>query len=273
MTVKNKSVVVTGAGSGIGRQTALEFAKAGARVALIGRREDKLLETQKLIDETEAWSIVLQGDITKEEDTDRMVAETIYQFGKIDVLVNNAGSFNTIGPIWETDTDSWWNDVTINIKGTYLITKKYLEDMMKFNEGIIVFMNGGGAGFPLPGGSGYGIGKAGVLRFSDTLYKELQAVGSDIMTFSIGPGLVETEMTHIQSDTEIGRKWLGGTKEYFDKGLTTPPNACGKKIIEIIENMRPELSGRIFDVNTSVPDLLKDLENIVKEDKYTLRQR
>ncbi|MBQ0105237.1 MAG: SDR family oxidoreductase [Armatimonadetes bacterium] len=273
MNIKNKSVIVTGAGSGIGRETAISFAKGGARVAVVGRRAEKLAETKKIIEDLGAWCIDLPGDITQEHDTDEIIAETIYQFGKIDILVNNAGSFNTIGPIWETDTESWWKDVTINILGTYLITKKALEDMMKFKEGIIVFMNGGGAGFPLPGGSGYGIGKAGVLRLSDTLYKELQSVNCPIMTFAMGPGLVETEMTHIQSDTEIGRKWLGGTKEYFDKGLDTPASACGKKMIEIIENMRPELSGRIYDVNTDVQALLEDIDSIVKEDRYTLRQR
>lgn len=271
MNIKNKSLLITGSGGGIGQQTAIEFGKKGARIGLVGRRREKLLETKEILDSLNVWSIILDGDITKEEDCDRIVAETIYQFGKIDILVNNAGSFNSIGPIWSSNTDTWFNDVKTNIFGTYLITKKVLEDMMKLKEGIIVNINGGGATFPLPGGSAYGIGKAGVLRFTDTLSKEMEVIDMPIYTFAIGPGLVETEMTHLQSDTDLGREWLPSTKECFETGNTTEPNKCGKKIIEIIENFRPEFSGRIFDVNTNITDIINNLDNIVKEDKLTMR--
>src|SRR4051812_48338143 len=115
MKLKDKSVVVTGAGSGIGRALSIEFARHGANVTCVGRRRERLDETVALIHREGAVGLVAPTDITRRDDVLKTVELVVSRFGSIDVLFNNAGSFDAIGGVHEVDPEAWWRDVTMNL--------------------------------------------------------------------------------------------------------------------------------------------------------------
>jgi len=246
MEITDKVVIVTGAGSGIGRALALEFARNGAKVVCCARRANRINETAHLAEKEGAQALAIPTDITQEDQVEHMVNETLKKFGQIDVLFNNAGSFQTIGAVWEVEPDSWWHDVTVNLYGAFLCIRKVLPHMMARNEGVIINMNGGRP----TGGTGYACGKAGLMELTRILVQELKHEGKKVMVFSAGPGLVRTEMTELQASTEAGRYWIPSTKELFDAGKTRKPEELAKATIEMLRIARPDLSGASYDPDT-----------------------
>ncbi|MHB1460464.1 MAG: SDR family NAD(P)-dependent oxidoreductase [Armatimonadota bacterium] len=271
MDIKGRTVIVTGSGSGIGRALAVEFSANGANVVCCGRREAPLRETVALIEASGGTALAIPADVTDPQQVDRLVSQAIERFGSIDVLFNNAGSFNAIGAFWEVDPDVWWNDVMINIRSVQLCSRAVLPHMMARNVGIIINMNGGGALGPLPGGSGYGSSRAAVLRMTDTLAQELAIADSDVQVYALGPGFVRTEMTELQVTTEGGRKWLPGSGQAFDEGADRPAEDCARATIQLIRYACKELSGRIFDVDTDFEAMAHQGAEIAAADSYTMR--
>jgi NAD(P)-dependent dehydrogenase (short-subunit alcohol dehydrogenase family) len=273
MDIKGKTAIITGSGAGVGRETAREFARQGARLVCCDLRGELACETVRLIESEGGEGLALSTDVTDKSQVDAMVKQTCERFGSVDILFNNAGSFNCIGALWEVDADSWWRDVTVNLRGPMLCCKAVLPGMMSRNEGIIINMYGGGATWPLAGGSGYGSSKAALLRLTDTLARELESVGSAVMVFAMAPGLVRTEMTELQVTTEAGKQWLAGTADAFDAGQATEPDQCGKDSLQLIRHARPELSGRIFIVGMDFADIARNADEIKANDRMTMRPR
>ena len=273
MEIKDKVAVITGGGSGIGRAIALEFARQGMPVVCTGRRENRLKETVDEIKKAGGRAAAVPADVTDRQQVDRLVRSSLDAFGRVDVLYNNHGSFNTLGGLWEVDPDRWWDDVTINLRGSMLTSYAVLPHMMKRDSGVIINMNGGGSTYPMAGGSAYACSKAALLRLTDTLARELERAGSKVMCVAMGPGFVRTEMTQLQADAEMGRKWLPGSKTALDAGQSRPPEDCAKKSVELLRHLRPEFNGRIFGVDTDFADVNARAEEIASKDLLTLRGR
>jgi NAD(P)-dependent dehydrogenase (short-subunit alcohol dehydrogenase family) len=273
LDLKDAVAIVTGAGSGIGRAIALEFACNGIAVVCAGRRADRLNETAKQIEQAGGNALAVATDVTDAKQVDHLIAETIRHFGRVDILFNNAGSFDAIGPIWEIDPDLWWRDVTINVRGPMLLSHAVLPHMMKANRGVIINMNGGGSTNPFPAGSGYASSKAALLRLTDSLARELERVGSAVLCVSMGPGLVRTEMTELQVKTEAGLKWMPGIKQAFETGKTRPPEDCARATIKLLNHLRPEFNGRIFGPDDDFADLASRAKELMEKDLRTLRGR
>jgi len=271
--LKGKTTIVTGSGRGIGRALALEFARQGANVVCCARREHEIRETAEMIEKEGGRALAVTTDVTQKDQVENMVAETINQFGQIDVLFNNAGSFAALGALWEVDPEVWWHDVTVNVRGPMLCCHAVLRDMMKRDEGIIINMTGGGATVPLPGGSGYGCSKAAVIRLTDTLARELERVGASILVFGMGPGFVRTEMTELQVQTAAGRKWIPSSKEALDAKRDRPPEDCAKATVELIRVACKELSGRIFGADTNFAEIAEQASEIHEKDLYVMRMK
>lgn len=273
MELKGKTVIITGAGSGIGRTLAIEFARHGANLVCCARRENEIRKTVELLKKEGGHGLSVPTDITKREQVEKMIKETLKYFGQIDILFNNAGSFHAIGGLWEVDPEVWWHDVTVNLRGSMLCSQAVLPHMMKRDRGIIINMNGGGSSIPLPGGSGYGCSKAALMRLTDGLAKELERVGSSVLVFGMEPGLVLTEMTKFQIETRQGRKWIPSTKEIFNNKQDRPPEDTAKAAIELIRIACPELNGRIFGVNTNFTEISKRASEIKEKDLFVIRFR
>jgi len=261
MKLENEVVIVTGAGSGIGRALALEFGAQGARVVCAARRVERIENTVSAIETNGGTALAVQTDVTNIDQVERMVSQTIDVFGQVDVLFNNAGSFNALGAVWEIDPDTWWHDIDVNLRGTMLCCRAVLPHMMARGSGILINMAGGNQ---IPGGTGYSTSKVGLERFTELLAKELKREGSSVLAFVMGPGFVRTEMTEIQITSPEGRKWLPSSKDAVEKGLDRPPEDCARATIELIRVACPELSGRRFGPDTDFDKVLRDAKQKVK---------
>lgn len=196
--------IVTGAGSGIGRQVAVALASAergGHRVALVGRRSEPLVETGRLIGiEGEDW-IALSADIADPDQAGALPGRVADAFGRLDVLVNNAG-WTPMKPVWEHTPEEVAALFAINAIGPTLATIAALKIMREQNQGRIVQVSSMASDDPFPGLSVYGGAKSGLNTLTKGLANEL-GEGSQIKTFCVAPGAVETELLRsiIDADT------------------------------------------------------------------------
>lgn len=255
MNLKDKVVIVTGAGSGIGRALAVEFGNEGARVICAARRADRIQETAAAIEANGGQAVAVQTDVTDIVQVKDMITKSLDAFGQIDVLYNNAGSFDAIGAVWELDPDVWWNDVTVNLRGAMLCCQAVLPHMLKRDSGIVINMSGGNQ---IPGGTGYSSSKVALIRFTELLAKELKHEGSSVLAFVMGPGFVRTEMAEIQIQTPEGLKWIPSSKEAIERGDDRPPEDCARASVRLINVACPELSGGSFGPDTDFDAVLRD---------------
>ncbi|CAH2065081.1 unnamed protein product, partial [Thlaspi arvense] len=190
--VARKVVLITGASSGIGEHLAYEYAKKGAYLALVARREDRLeivAETSRQLGSGNV--IIIPGDVANVEDSKKFIVETVQHFGKLDHLVNNAGVFQTV--IFEDFTQIQDANpiMDVNFWGTAYITYFAIPHLRR-SKGKIVVIASGAANIPLPLASVYSASKAALVRFFETLRIELNP---DIKITIVLPGVISTDMT------------------------------------------------------------------------------
>ena len=137
MRFQGKVVLITGAGVGIGRVAAVRFAQEGAKVAVNSLTPANGQETLRLLTEAGGHGIYIQGDVASGDDARRIVAETVRAFGRIDVLVNNAGIVIP-GRVDNTSEEDWDRTLAVNLTGAFLISKHVISEMRKCGGGVIV---------------------------------------------------------------------------------------------------------------------------------------
>jgi len=257
MELNGRTAIITGAGRGVGRALAIEFARRGANVACCARREHEIKQTVELIEAEGGSGLAIPVDVTDQAQTQDMARRALDRFGAIDVLFNNAGSFVALGGVWEVDADQWWWDVTVNLRGSMLCARAVLPHMMQRDEGVIIHMAGGNK---IPGGTAYSCSKMALPRLTELMARELQHEGSNVLVFTMGPGFVVTALTQHQVDSPQGRKWLPSTADAVAQGDHRPPQDCAKATMELLRVACPQLSGRSFGVDTDFDKVVADLE-------------
>jgi len=272
MVLKNKVVLITGAGRGIGQATAVEMARQGAKVFCCARTRGQLRATERLIQKhggTAAWCV---ADITRPWHVDKMAKAAVRAFDQIDLLINNAGSFRAVGAVWEVNADFWRQDVTTNLIGPFLCCQRVLPDMMKKRRGIIINISGGGMDRPFPGASGYGASKTGLMRFTDTLALELQQAGyAGIQVYGIDPGFVRTSMTEAIPKTAGGNRWIPEMERWFRQNKDHPAEEAAKAIVRLVEISKRALSGRVFFWHQNFSEIDRRADDIQARDTFQVR--
>lgn len=271
MKLDGQVAIVTGSGRGIGRAIAQNCAKEGAVVGLVSRTASQLKKTASTIREAGGVALPIPTDVTDWEAVQAMVGQVEQELGPVDLLINNAGSFNTIGPVWETDPASWWQDVTINILGVHHCCRAVVPKLIKRGKGRVINLIGGGTASPITFGSGYGTSKAAVMRYTECLALELE--NEDISVFAMGPGLVRTAMTELQLETEAGKKWMGRIKQRFEEGADVPPTLAAELAVELASGRFDRLSGRAFNAGEDLDATEGRMDEIIEQDLKTLRLR
>jgi NAD(P)-dependent dehydrogenase (short-subunit alcohol dehydrogenase family) len=132
--LEGKIAIVTGAGSGIGRACALALAREGARVALIGRRKDRLEGVAREIGNK---ALVVAADVSKKADIDRMVEQTVASFGGLNVLINNAGVLHA-GTVEQVTEEQWDETFNVNVRGVWLLSRAVLPHLRRAGGGSII---------------------------------------------------------------------------------------------------------------------------------------
>ncbi len=189
--LKGKTVLVTGAGRGIGRAIARRFAAAGANVAATARTQAQLEETRSLIERANGAVLAVLADVSQIDDVQRLVDEAQSTFGSIDILVNNAG-FASLATIDQMEPHVFDQIVAVNIRTVYLCSRAVWPVMSANGGGVIVNVSSVAAYDPFPGFAAYGAAKAFVVAYTRALAAE--GIASGIRVYGVAPGAVETEM-------------------------------------------------------------------------------
>ncbi len=188
--LKNKIALVTGASSGIGRATALKFAGAGARVALIGRDGEALEAVAGEIAKSGGESFVIAADVTREADAERAIAGTVERFGGLDVLVNAAGGLSS-GTLEETTFAVWDGMMNVNLRAVFHLMQLAITHLEKGGGNIINVSSVTGLR-AFPGVLAYCVSKAGVDQL--TRCAALELAGKKIRVNAVNPGVVRTQV-------------------------------------------------------------------------------
>jgi meso-butanediol dehydrogenase/(S,S)-butanediol dehydrogenase/diacetyl reductase len=205
MRLTNKTAIITGGGSGIGQACAWAFYQEGANVVLFGRREDKLKETAQ---ELGSRAMTVSGDMTRSEDLDRLVQETLSKFHRIDILVNNAGLFKG-APLHEISDEQYDEMMNINMRAVFQLTRRVLPVMMEQKNGNIIHISSILGIIAVPQVAVYNISKGALNQFSRSIAVEYGSYG--IRSNSICPGLIETDMTaDLMKDEALMQEWSKG---------------------------------------------------------------
>ncbi len=190
--LENKVAVVTGASSGMGYEIAKLFAKEGASVVVIARRKKRLEDLVAQIEADGGKAIAVPGDVTNAEDVQKAVNTAVQQFGKLDIVVNNAGVLDKMRPVTELDDDLWNAVLDVNLNGPMRFFRAAIPEMEKIGGGVFVTVSSLGGLHGARGGAAYVASKHGVLG----LAKNVAFIYADknIRSNVIAPGSVKTEM-------------------------------------------------------------------------------
>ncbi len=274
--LENRFAIITGASIGLGFEIAKKYLEAGASL-MICARDEVLLHRAAQVLRTLAGSrqsvLALPADVSKPADVTALIAGALREFGRLDVLVNNAGVAGPCGAIDAIDWEEWIRAIQINLLGSVLLSRAILPHFKKLARGKIIQLSGGGATNPLPGLSAYATSKAAVIRFVETLAEETRANHIDVN--AIAPGALNTRM--LDEFLAAGPDRIGNAfyqrllRQKRDGGV---PLAKGADLAVFLgsslsDGITGKLISAVWDPWESLPNHLDDLNNT---DVYALRR-
>jgi NAD(P)-dependent dehydrogenase (short-subunit alcohol dehydrogenase family) len=200
MMLANEVAIVTGGGRGIGRAMARRFAAEGAAVVIASRTEAQLASVAKEIEDAGGRVVFAAADVSSEKDAERIVRTAREKFGRVSILVNNAGIYGPVKPIEEISVAEWDSVIATHLRGAFLMTRAALPEMYLHGRGAVLNISSIAARAAFAWGAAYSTAKAGLLGLTRTTAAESAKRGVRANAILPGP-VAETEMS-----TELGRK-------------------------------------------------------------------
>ncbi|WP_161632956.1 SDR family NAD(P)-dependent oxidoreductase [Paenibacillus alginolyticus] len=244
--LKGKLTLVTGAGSGVGRDAALGLASQGAEVVLVGRRVSKLEETKELITANGGRAVIAAADVGNLEEVKGLAHKVLSNYGIPSMLHNGAGVHGEIKPIVESNPEQWVNTFMINTIGPYLICRAFVGEMVKLGWGRIVNMTSAASLAPPRGvNSAYAASKAALNHFTRQLLAA-ELMGTGVTANVIHPGEVKTEMWEAIREDSVPsgdmRRWV----EWVEQTGGDSPEKSVKLILDLLKPESNSITGRFL---------------------------
>ncbi|TVY41284.1 Short chain dehydrogenase [Lachnellula subtilissima] len=261
----NKAVFIVGASRGLGLAMAKSFARAGASHIAIGARSSLSAQSADITAAATAAQrptptvLPVQLNISDRKSTEAAAALVEKEFGRLDIVVLNAAILSGRGKVLDSDPDEWWETMTVNVKGPYLVTRAVLPLLLKGGDKTIVALSSVGAHCVTPGLSAYQGTKLAVLRFMEFVSVEYGAQG--VLAFAVHPGNIPTDM--------IGGP--EGVSEELKPIFVETPELSADTIVFLTKEKREWLGGRYINCTWDMPELMAQEDEIVKGDKLKVR--
>lgn len=278
MKLKGLGTIVTGGSLGLGLAIARAFVTEGANVLVCARGATELAAAEVELKEIASEGQIVSSlvvDVSQQSEVRRLVESAQDAFGRIDVLVNNAGILGPIALVEDAPWEEWANTIQVNLFGTVLTTMAVVPVLKRQRSGKIINLSGGGATAPRPRATAYASAKAAVVRFTETVAEEVREFGIDVN--AVAPGALNTRMLDqlLQAGPErageeeylrsVNQKKLGGAQFERSTDLcvflaSSASNGISGKLIsavwdpwETLPIHKSELSGDIYSLRRIVP--------------------
>jgi short-subunit dehydrogenase len=255
MLVKDKVVVVTGAGSGMGRELTLELVRRGAKVAAVDLREETLEQTQTLAQGLGGKVATFVMDITDATAVQGLPGKVEAALGSADALVNNAGIIQPFVKVNELDLDAAHRVMNVNFDGPLMLIKAFLPGLIAKPEAHLLNVSSMGAYAPVPGQSVYGASKAAIKLLTEGLRSELKPTGVGVTL--VFPGAIATNIAE-----NSGMVIPEGAAEN-SKQKTTPADVAAKAMVDAIEKNQPRV---VIGSDAKFMDMLSRLNPVKAAD-------
>jgi NAD(P)-dependent dehydrogenase (short-subunit alcohol dehydrogenase family) len=276
MNDAHRIAIITGASMGFGAAVAERFASAGISLMLCARNARELEARRAEVSRKNPAVRVLAhaADVADEKQVESLFAATEKEFGRLDVLVNNAGVYGPIGPVETVDWRQWVDAIAINLTGLVYCCRTAVRLFKRRNYGKIINLSGGGATNPLPGISAYAASKAAVVRFTETLALEVKEFGIDVN--AIAPGLLATRLTDqliAAGPEKAGAALHERISKAAAQGETTPLDLGAELCLYLASSASDGLSGRLIAAQWDPWPFADELKHeLDHSDIYTLRR-
>jgi 3-oxoacyl-[acyl-carrier protein] reductase len=240
-SLKDKVALITGASQGIGRDTALALAEAGATVAVAARNEEKLASLAEEIAAKGSVAFVVKMDVADAEQVKTGFKAVLEKFGKLDILVNNA-AITRDGLAMRMKLDDWDAVIRTNLTGAHLCSQQALSAMMRARAGRIINIASVVAQTGNPGQSNYVAAKAGLIGLTKAIAMEIAS--RNVTVNAVAPGFIETPMTDVLPD-----KVKEELKTRIPLGRMGTPRDVAAAIVFLASDEAGYITGHVLDVN------------------------
>ncbi|HLI86736.1 MAG TPA: SDR family oxidoreductase [Bryobacteraceae bacterium] len=267
--MNGKTVLITGAGRGIGKRLALGFAQAGARVALLARSQAELDLAKLEIEQAGGAAMRIRADVRELDHLAAAVDRIRAHYGPVDVLIAAAGVQGPIGPLWRTKPNAWNEAIEINLIGTVNSCRAVLASMMERRSGKIILLGGPGSGYTRPYFTAYAAAKAAIVRLVECLADEVR--DHNVQVNCMAPGAAYSNMT--DEILQAGEQLAGAREiEAAQRVRITGGEAPEKQVqlaLFLASDRSNHISGKLIHVNDDWRRL--EQENM-RPELYTLRR-
>jgi 3-oxoacyl-[acyl-carrier protein] reductase len=239
--LKDRVALVTGAGRGIGQAIACSLAENGARVACVDISQELLDQTVSLVTSQDGVAKGWIGDVSDAAQVDRVVQEVLATWGKIDILINNAG-ITRDNLLLRMKDDEWDSVLRVNLRGAFVCCRAVARSMLKAHSGRIVNIASISGIIGNPGQANYSASKAGLIALTKTLARELAS--RNITVNAVAPGFIATDMS-----AKLGAEVIEGIKQRTPLGRLGDPQDVADAVLFLCSDAASFITGHVLTVD------------------------